>query len=80
MTYSCPVWFDKICEKGDQMKIDRLIGILSLLFEHEYSDDEGLISWMLSCRDKVTVIEPEFVREKLYQIACDMTEKYERKG
>ena len=48
----------------------------SLLFEHEYSDDEGLISWMLSCRDKVTVIEPESVRDKLYQIACDMAEKY----
>lgn len=26
-----------------------------LLFEHEYSDDEGLILWMLSCRGKVTV-------------------------
>lgn len=52
----------------------------SLLFEHEYSDDESLISWMLSCRDKVTVIEPESVRDKLYEIACDMAEKYERKG
>ena len=50
-----------------------------LLFEHEYADDEGLISWMLSCRDKVTVIEPESVRDKLYQIACEMAEKYERK-
>ena len=48
----------------------------SLLFEHEYSDDEGLISWMLSCRDKVTVIAPESVRDKLYEIACDMAEKY----
>ena len=48
----------------------------SLLFEHEYADDEGLISWMLSCRDKVTVIEPESIREKLYEIACDMAEKY----
>ena len=45
-----------------------------------YSDDEGLISWMLSCRDKVTVIEPESVRDKLYEIACEMAEKYERKG
>ena len=35
MTYSCPVWFDKICEKGDQMKIDRLIGILSILLQKE---------------------------------------------
>ena len=57
------------CEQPDGM----------LLFEHDYADDEGLISWMLSCRDKVTVIEPESVRDKLYQIACDMTEKYERK-
>ncbi len=51
----------------------------TLLFEHEYADDEGLISWMLSCRDKVTVIEPESVKDKLYQIACDMIGKYERK-
>ncbi|MBQ2313269.1 MAG: hypothetical protein II183_03815, partial [Elusimicrobiaceae bacterium] len=43
-----------------------------------YADDESLISWMLSCRDKVTVIEPESVRNKLYQIARDMTVKYDR--
>lgn len=36
-----------------------------LLFEHEYSDDESLLSWMLSCRNQVTVIEPESVRQKL---------------
>ena len=35
MTYCCPVWFDKICEKGGQMKIDRLIGILSILLQKE---------------------------------------------
>ena len=51
----------------------------TLLFEHEYADDEGLIAWILSCRDKVTVLEPESVREKLYRIACDMAEKYEKK-
>ena len=50
----------------------------SLLFEHEYSDDEGLLSWILTCRDKVTVIEPESVRDKLYEIACEMKIKYER--
>ena len=50
-----------------------------LLFEHEYADDEGLISWMLSCRDKVTVLEPESVRNKMYEIAFEMTKKYERK-
>ena len=26
--------------------------------------------------DKVTVIDPESVRDKLYEIACDMAEKY----
>ena len=29
-------------------------------------------------RLKVTVIDPESVRDKLYEIACDMAEKYER--
>ena len=48
----------------------------TLLFEHEYSDDEGLISWILSCRDKATVLEPESVRDKLYEIAREMTIKY----
>ncbi|MCR5358190.1 MAG: WYL domain-containing protein [Lachnospiraceae bacterium] len=51
----------------------------TLLFEHEYADEDGLISWMLSCRDKVTELEPESVKDKLYQIACDMIGKYERK-
>ena len=48
----------------------------TLLFEHEYPDDEGLISWLLSCRDKVTVLEPESVREKLQQITSDILRKY----
>ena len=52
----------------------------TLLFEHEYADEEGLIAWMLACRDKVTVIEPESVRNKLYQIAFDMTVKYDGNG
>jgi predicted DNA-binding transcriptional regulator YafY len=49
----------------------------SLLFEHEYADDEGLISWMLSCRDKVTVLEPERIREKLYRITSEIAKRYE---
>ena len=49
----------------------------TLLFEQEYSDDEGLIAWILSCRDKVTVLEPESVREKLYRITSDIVCKYE---
>lgn len=47
-----------------------------LLFEHEYADDEGLLSWMVSMRDKVTVLEPESIRKKLFRIASELTEKY----
>ena len=52
----------------------------SLLFENEYSDEESLLSWMLSCRDKVTVIWPESIREKLYQITSNIAKKYEKEG
>ena len=49
-----------------------------LLFEHEYADEEGLIAWMLSCRDQVTVIGPESVKNRLYQIARDILNRYEK--
>lgn len=48
----------------------------SLLFEHEYADDEGVLSWMLSMRDKVTVLEPEYIKKKLFSIASEILEKY----
>ena len=47
-----------------------------LLFEHDYADDESLLSWVLSCRDKVTVLEPESIREELVHIASELAEKY----
>ncbi|MDO4489142.1 MAG: YafY family protein [Eubacteriales bacterium] len=47
-----------------------------LLFEHEFADDDGLLSWMLSMRDKVTVLEPETVRRKLFSIASELKERY----
>ena len=49
----------------------------AFLFEHEYADDEGLLAWMLSCRDKATVLEPERIREKLYQNTSEITKRYE---
>lgn len=52
----------------------------TLLFEHEYADDDGLLSWMLSLRDKVTVLEPESVREKMYKITSELSERYRKKG
>ena len=48
----------------------------SLLFEREM-DEEGLISWLLSCRDKVTVLEPQSVREKLRKISSEIRAKYQ---
>ncbi|MCI6499331.1 MAG: YafY family transcriptional regulator [Lachnospiraceae bacterium] len=52
----------------------------SLLFEHEYFDDESLISWMLSYGNKVTVIEPVHIRERLFQITSDIAERYRKRG
>ena len=49
----------------------------SLMFEHEYADDEGLLAWMLSFRDKVTVLKPERIRERLYQITSEIAKRYE---
>lgn len=51
-----------------------------LLFEHDYADDEGLLSWMLTMRDKVTIIEPETIRQKLFCIATELTEKYRKES
>ncbi len=47
-----------------------------LLFERDYSDEEALLSWMLAMGDKVTVLEPEDLRQKLFCIAAELTEKY----
>ena len=49
-----------------------------LLFEHDYADDEGLLSWMLSLKNQVTVLEPESIREKLFYIASQLTNKYKK--
>ena len=47
-----------------------------LLFEYDFSDDDGMLAWMLSCGEKVTVLEPENVREKIFSIASNLVEKY----
>lgn len=49
-----------------------------LLFEHDYTDDERVLSWILTMRDKVTILEPEAIRQKLFCIATELTEKYRR--
>lgn len=49
-----------------------------LLFEKEYADDEGLLSWLLTFADQVTVLEPEHIREKLAEITSKITDKYRK--
>lgn len=49
----------------------------TLLFEHEYTDKENLITWMLTCKDRVTVLEPEDIRNELFHIADSIKKKYE---
>ena len=48
----------------------------SLLFEADL-DEAGVITWLLSCGDKVTVLEPQPVKDKLYRIASLIADKYE---
>ena len=48
----------------------------TLLFEMEM-DEDGLISWLLSCGDKVTVLEPQSIREKLRNITSEIGAKYQ---
>lgn len=48
----------------------------TLLFEHEYSDKDSLITWLLTCKDKVTVLEPEDIRNELLRITESIQEKY----
>ena len=47
-----------------------------LVFQAEYTDAENLIRWMLTFGAKVRVIEPEFVRRELQNIAEDMINIY----
>ena len=35
---------------------------------------------MQTCQDKVTVLEPERIREKLYQITSEIAKRYEENG
>ena len=52
-----------------------------LLFEHAYADDEGLIAWILSYREMVTVLAPKRIRKQLYKITSGLAEQYaEEKG
>lgn len=48
-----------------------------LLFQADYTDKENLIAWLLSFRDKATLLEPEEIREELRQSILLMKKKYD---
>ena len=47
----------------------------SLLFEAD-EDEEGLVAWILSCGNKVTVLEPQSLRERLFEVTSELSKKY----
>ena len=48
----------------------------TLLFEQEYTDRDNLLTWMLTCKDKVAVLEPEDIRDELFHIAGNIMKLY----
>lgn len=48
----------------------------TLLFEQEYTDRDNLLTWMLTCKDKVTVLEPGDIRDELFHIAGNIMKLY----
>lgn len=47
-----------------------------LLFHADYTDPENLISWLMTFEDKVELLEPEYIREKMAERVRRMYEKY----
>lgn len=48
-----------------------------LLFQADYTDKENLVTWLLSFRDKVELLEPEEIREEIKQSIVRMKKKYD---
>lgn len=47
-----------------------------LLFRADYTDKENLVTWLLSFRDKVELLEPEEIREEIRKSIENMRRKY----
>lgn len=48
-----------------------------LLFRADYTDKENLLTWLLSFRDKVELLEPKELREELKESILRMKKKYD---
>lgn len=49
----------------------------SLLFQADYTDKENLITWLMTFKDKVTVLNPPKVRQEIMEILSRMQKRYE---
>lgn len=47
-----------------------------LMFHGDYTNKENLISWLLSFRDQVTLLEPEEIREEMQALLEQMQRRY----
>lgn len=48
-----------------------------LLFQADYTNKENLLTWQLTFRDKVELLEPKEIREELRQNILQMKKKYD---
>ena len=49
----------------------------TLLFQADYTNQDNLLTWLLSFRDKVELLEPKEIREQLRQSILQMKKKYD---
>ena len=49
----------------------------TLLFQVDYTNKENLLTWLLTFRDKVELLEPKAMREELRQSILQMEKKYD---
>ena len=49
----------------------------TLLFQADYTNKENLLTWLLTFRDKVELLEPKAIREELRQSILQMKKKYD---
>lgn len=49
----------------------------TLLFQADYTNQDNLLAWLLSFRDKVELLEPKEIREQLRQSILQMKKKYD---
>ncbi len=51
-----------------------------LVFEREYTNEDNLISWILTFGDKAEILEPEDIREKFIATLENMQNRYKDRG